>query len=199
MERRERRYKKANVLKNKKTWVFIGIMFSCIFILLFVLQRTGAIFQTVTESEANIDIAFYCIKEDFQTMTLKLENMIPRTDPYTYNFTVSNNNGTKRTETELEYDLLIRTTTNLPLDITLYDTNTNLSEIGTETVIADEDGTFFKTITIPQREFGFLEDQTDSYRIEVVLPEIYKSHVYQDIIELIEITVDSKQKIVETP
>lgn len=194
MKRRERRYKKVNVLKNKRFYI-VTILGFCMIILFFALRKTGAIFQTETSSEANIDIAFYCIKEDFQTMTLKLDNILPRSTPYSYDFTISNNNGTKRTETELQYDLSIRTTTNLPLDIKLYDTNTGMVEIGTVTIMQDSDDTFFRIITVPQREFGFLNNQTDKFTIEVILPEIYKSHEYQDIIELIEINVDSKQKI----
>lgn len=193
MEKR-RRYKKVSVLKNKRFYILIILGF-CIIILFFAFTKTGAIFQTETSSQSNVDIAFYCIKEDFQTMTLKLDDILPRIEPYIYNFTVSNNDGTKRTETELQYDLIIRTTTNLPLDITLFDTNSGVSEIGTETIALDSDGTYFRIINIPQREFGFLNNQTDSFRIEVVLPTTYKSYEYQDMIELIEINVDSKQKI----
>ena len=192
MEKR-RRYKKVSVLKNKRFYILIILGF-CIIILFFAFTKTGAIFQTETSSQSNVDIAFYCIKEDFQTMTLKLDDILPRIEPYIYNFTVSNNDGTKRTETELQYDLIIRTTTNLPLDITLFDTNSGVSEIGTETIALDSDGTYFRIINIPQREFGFLNNQTDSFRIEVVLPTTYKSYEYQDMIELIEINVDSKQK-----
>lgn len=194
-KKRERRYKKVNVLKSKRFYI-VTLLGICILILFFTLGKTGAIFQTETLGSANIDIAFYCIKEDYQTMTLKLDNIIPRTEPYIYNFSISNNNGTKRTETELQYDLIIRTTTNLPLNIKLFDTNSGVTQIGTETIVQDSDDTYFRYINIPQREFGFLIDQTDNFRIEVVLPAIYKSHEYQDIIELIEINVDSKQKIV---
>lgn len=195
MERTKRRYKRESVLKSKKTRMFIIFLVLLSGISLFILQRTGAIFQTTTESEASLDIAFYCIEEDYQTMTLKLEDMIPRTAPYVYNFTISNNNGTKRTETQLQYDLTIRTTTNLPITVTLFDTNATPTILGTETITTDEDGTYFRYIHTPQREFGFVNNQTNKYRIQVVLPETYKSEEYQDIIEFVEINVDSKQKI----
>ncbi len=195
MEKRKTRYKKGNALNKKKiagTLIFLIIVLG---ITLLVLQRTGAIFQTTTESEASLDIAFYCIEEDYQSMTLKLDDIIPRTAPYTYNFSVSNNNGTKRTETNLTYDLTIRTTTNLPINFSLYDTNNGATLIGIETITQDDDNTYFRYINIPQREFGFVNNQTDNYRISIVLPTTYRSDDYQDIIELVEINVDSKQKI----
>ncbi len=195
MEKRKTRYKKGNALNKKKiagTLIFLIIVLG---ITLLVLQRTGAIFQTTTESEASLDIAFYCIEEDYQSMTLKLDDIIPRTAPYTYNFSVSNNNGTKRTETNLTYDLTIRTTTNLPINFSLYDTNNGATLIGIETITQDDDNTYFRYINIPQREFGFVNNQTDNYRISIVLPTTYRSDEYQDIIELVEINVDSKQKI----
>ena len=195
MKRKNRRYKKGSALRNRKIRMVILFLAFVMLVSVYILQRTGAIFQTTTESEASLDIAFYCIEEDFQTMTLKLDEIVPRTAPYVYNFTVSNNNGTKRTETELIYDLTIRTTTNLPIDITLFDTNAGATPLGSETIIQDDDGTYFRYITTPQREFGFVNNQTNNYRIQVVLPATYKSEEYQDIIELVEINVDSKQKI----
>ena len=193
--RRERRYKKVSVLKNKKTWFFLIILIFCIIALYFVLRGTGAIFESTTSSEADIDIAFYCVKEDFQTMTLKLESMVPRPEPYIYNFTVSNFDGAKRTETKLEYVLTIRTTTNIPLNFKLFDTNSGSIDITDEEIAPDEDGTIFRRLKTNVREFGFLENQTNNYRLEIELPIIYKDSEYQDLIELVEINVDSKQKI----
>lgn len=195
MKRKNRRYKKVSVLKRKSIRLVVIFLALVGLITVFIFQKTGAIYETITDSEASLDIAFYCIDEDFQTMTLSLDNIIPRTSPYVYNFSVSNNNGTKRTETELTYDLLIRTTTNLPLNVSLYDTNNNPVLIGSETIAVDDDGTYFRYIDIPQRDFGFINNQTDNYRIQVVLPVIYSLEEYQDIIELIEINVDSKQKL----
>ena len=128
-------------------------------------------------------------------MNLKLEDIVPRSASYIYNFTVSNNNGSKRTETALTYDLTLRTTTNLPLDFKLFDINSSPVQISTEVIGLDDDNTYFRTITVPQREFGFVNNETDSYRIEINFPAEYNLEHYQDIIELVEINVDSKQKI----
>ena len=48
-------------------------------------------------------------------MNIKLGMLEPRAEEYSYTFSVSNNDNAKRTETSLEYDLKIITTTNLPL------------------------------------------------------------------------------------
>ncbi len=195
MRKKERRYKKGNVSRTKKRILNVFIIFFSILFLFLIFSKTGAIFQTKTEGEAKLDIAFYCIEEDFQSMNLKLEDIVPRSASYIYNFTVSNNNGSKRTETALTYDLTLRTTTNLPLDFKLFDINSSPVQISTEVIGLDDDNTYFRTITVPQREFGFVNNETDSYRIEINFPAEYNLEHYQDIIELVEINVDSKQKI----
>ena len=52
-----------------------------------------------------------------------------------------------------------------------------------------------KTITSSENTFGFEQDETNTYRLEVTFPPEYNSVEYQGIIEALEITVDSQQLI----
>lgn len=108
--------------------------------------------------------------------------------------------GLKRTDTKLQYTVKLRTTTNLPLQIELYE-NENYSDSGSQDILsvantsADEHGTYFTTYTTPTTYFGFENNEKNIYSIVVYFPSIYNSINYQDVIENIEVIVESKQVV----
>ena len=121
-------------------------------------------------------------------------------------------------ETDMEYKLKIRTTTNLPLEYKLYknqgltvDNLTDILDIETvenENMHFDDDNTIFKYLVLEEQdeelkaegitdngEFLFTNPSANTYILEFTLPATCNSIDYQNIIECIEITVDSKQII----
>lgn len=182
------RRRRKNKFYNK-----IIIIFILIAILILTLKSTLARYSSSGKSEANVDVAFYLIKEQTLSQTIALEEMMPSDNVYTYTFSVANNDGTDRTETALKYTISIRMTTNLPLTYSLYmnDGTENLLE-GYKTE-PDEHNTYFKTITSAENTFGFETDQQNDYRLEIRFPKEYNSVEYQGIIEALEITVNSQQ------
>ena len=108
--------------------------------------------------------------------------------------------GLKRTDTKLQYNVKLRTTTNLPLQIELYE-NENYSDSGSQDILsvedtrADEYGTYFTTYTTPTSYFGFQNNEKNIYSLVVYFPSIYNSIDYQDVIENIEVIVESKQVV----
>lgn len=171
----------------------IFVILLCLLLVLFLVRFTYSRYQTQTNSNGELDIAFYLLKEDYKTMNIKLDAIQPRTDPYVYNFSVSNTDGTNRAETNLTYDLTIVTTTNLPLTYELYMNNSNA--ILTNEVAQDGDETYFRTIKTSTQELDFNADKTNLYTLKVYFPTEYKTINYQDIIESVEVQVSSKQKI----
>lgn len=171
------------------TLILIGILIE---------RSTLSRYETEANSSADIQAAFYLLKEDYQSMTVKLPTMEPRAEAYKYTFSVANNDTKRRTETALEYDLQIVTTTNLPLIYELY-LNGNYSKniILTNDIKPDEYNTFFRTITTETRTFGYQENEKDEYQLVVYFPEIYTDAKYQDIIEGITIKINSRQLIEE--
>ena len=106
----------------KKNSVIIKIFIFIILIVLIItlIMNVMARYESQGESIGEIEIAMYILNDDYQSMNLKLDSMIPRIQPYVHNFSIANYNETERTDVKLEYTLKIRTTTNLPLTYELY-------------------------------------------------------------------------------
>ena len=90
---------------------------------------------------------------------------------------------------------MVKTTTNMPFVYKLYKVNgTNLEDVSlNERVITDEDGMYFRIIETGDYEFGFEEKTIDLYQLYIYYPEEYSTYEYQNIVENISITIDSKQ------
>lgn len=71
------------------------ILISCILVIK-VFTLTLSKYQSLSESQANLDVAFYVLNENYQTMALNLASIFPRSAPYLYTFSVSNSNRTKQ-------------------------------------------------------------------------------------------------------
>lgn len=110
------------MLNKKKLKLLIRLLI--VFLLFALVMRTikfvNARYETTATSDAKLQVAFYVLKADYQTMTLNLDNFFPSTEPRTYNFSIGNVDGSKKAEVDLTYNLSIRTTTNLPLRYELY-------------------------------------------------------------------------------
>lgn len=185
-------------VKDSNVFMIIKILVIVI-VLVFIIKMipsTLSRYEMDTIGDADIQYAFYLLEANYYTEEVKLGDIIPRDDAYVYNFTVSNYKEDKRSEVNMEYDLVIRTTTNLPLEYELYledDFDTNI--IVSNEVVIDEDGTYFRILKIDKRYFSMEDDEMDSYHLYVYFPSIYKDSMYQDIVESVEIGIDSRQVI----
>lgn len=195
--KKEKKGSKMLRTDNTNRLIFeLCILFVLLLSLAFLLPFTLSRFKTEARSDAEVDIAFYLVNDEYQYKNIKLDDIVPSDTAYTYDFTVSNNDGTNRTETTLTYDLEVITTTNLPLTYELYikeDTGEFKSVVTSDIVDLDEDSTYFRTISTSSRKFEFTKDMTDSYRLVVNFPSDYKNYKYQGISENIEIRILSRQ------
>lgn len=168
-----------------------------IFIKFFSTPYTYSRYEEVANSDgSSLQIANYVLKTGYSTNTLSLGKIEPRSTPYTYNFTISNNDYIKRTDVNLTYDMDIVTTTNLPLEFKLYLNNDFTEDIITDRIIdTDVHDTFFQTLKTPAMSFGYLSDQINTYTLEVTYPAIYNDNIYQDVEEFVIINIDSRQKL----
>lgn len=171
--------------------VFILLMIIIIFIV--IIKGTSARYSSSGESESNVDIAFYLLNEETISKEIVLENMEPRDEAYIYNFSVANNDGTNRTEVALEYTIEIKVTTNLPLTYKLYINDGTEDLFQNYETIQDEHGTYFKKIVSSKKEFGFTENEKNTYKLEIIFPIEYNSIEYQGIAEALEIKVNAQQ------
>lgn len=189
-------------INRKRSIIIAKLLVNILFIILIfiLLNRTFAKYKTEATSQAEIQAAFYLLNDEYQTAEVKLDSLEPRDDEYVYSFSVSNNKSNKRTETSLEYELKIVTTTNLPLSYKLYkneDYKTGTNIITSDTILPDEYGTFFRTICTEKEIFTYSENKTNIYTLVVKFPKEYNKTEYQDIIEAIAIEIESKQLIQE--
>ena len=155
-------------------------------------------YESIANSYANVEIAFYLLKEDYKTMTINLAELLPQNNAYVFDFSIGNQDGIEMAEVDLEYELSLRTTTNLPLTFELY-MNENYTDAGATNIIkenniaADEQGTYFRKMTTEKQYLSYKEGVTNLYQLVVYFPANYDQENYQDIIELLEITVNAQQ------
>ena len=176
--------------------ILITLILLCSFLL--ALPKTFSLYETRTNGNATITYAFYVLKTNYFTQEIKLGDILPRVDPYTYKFTVSNFDNRGRSEVDLEYDLSIRTTTNLELDYELYideeyDDPGATDAIVTDNITADSDGTYFRHLTTATKYMPYTTNTTYTYQLVVYFPTRLTDSSYQDIEESVEITIDSRQ------
>lgn len=164
-----------------------------------IVSITYAKYEIHAKSVAPLEYALYIINLEPVSDTVKLSEIKPSNDEYVYAFSVSNFKDKKRLEVNLEYSLVIRSTTNLPLEYRLvvnddYKTNTSNAFVSDE-VVADSDGTYFRIMKAPDSNFSYRVDETNYYYLIVKFPLNYVDSKYQDITEFLSIEINSKQVI----
>lgn len=190
-------------MKNKSQKKFLlklGILLISLILISKIFSLVLSKYETVTNSNADIDVAFYLIKEDYKLMTLNLGSILPQNQEYVYTFSIGNKDQEKVAEVDLSYELKIRTTTNLPLNYKLYrnqkyDNPNSVNIITSNEIIPDENGTIFRNIKTDKVTLKYTNPQTDVYYLVVQFPENYNTEKYQNVIEMIEISVDARQEI----
>ena len=188
MRRRRRR-------KAIQMYTRIGFSIIAILLLMLVIKNTQARYTSSATSNVNFDLAYFVVKPQSISQDLKLEDILPSDNAYTYNFSVSNFDGTDRTQTMIDYDIEIKTTTNLPIQISVHRYGESTSVIDDEETVQDDYGTYYNVYTLEGATFCFTQNETHAYVLEVLFPEQYKLAQYEGIMEYIKITVDSRQKM----
>ena len=219
---------------NKKKLFKCLIIIALIIIIIvsvILLRRTLAKYETEATTERDVDVAFWAVDNSFEEQRLLIEDIYPTTETFDYTFTVSNfDPGSLPTdaddqiaETDIEYELVIITTTNLPLSYEIQRNGTTYSDVQEE-IYADTDGTYYRklkigttanpyplkldTITDTDGDGEFSKGKvTDTYKLKVTFP--IQSYVngtlvnnranleYADLIEDVKIELSARQVIGE--
>lgn len=191
-------------MHNKKIRLYIKmlIIIFCFIIGIQIFTLTISRYESKTASNADIDIAFYLFKEDYKSMNLNLGKIVPREEPYIYIFEITNEEDGKIADIDLEYSLELRTTTNLPLNYKLYMNEDYKNQNSNNMIISqidekDEYGTYFKKIKTDNQILLHGQAMSNIYTLVVEFPKQYNVEQYQDILEFVEINVNSTQIIDE--
>ena len=177
-----------------------SILFVILLLIVVLFPLTYSRYETTATSNADIPVAYYILAAGYQYVDVKLPALLPRNEPYVYNFTISNNKGNQRTETLMEYDLKVVTTTNLQLNYELYinenyQSSGSTNKIVSTNIIQDEDGTYFKELTTNKSYFTYEYNETNNYTLLIYFPIEYNDYKYQDVMESIFLVIESKQII----
>jgi hypothetical protein len=173
-----------------------------IFVLLLVHRivfNSFSLYESNASTSANIEVAYFLLADTYQVQTIMLDDMQPgdtkEVDIAVSNYYVDETGQEVISETDMEYTLGLRTTTNLPLEYSVY-LNQD-SESGTDIVqmdtIQDEDDTYYYQLVEDTREFSYETGQTNTYTLQITMPEEYNNVEYQDVLECVEVVVDGQQ------
>lgn len=187
--------------KKLRKILLILLLIAIIIIAIIFIRNTLARYESDATSDKDVDVAFWTVDNSFKTDRMLIKDIYPSDSTFDYTFSVSNfevtedeNNVKKRAETDLEYELVLTTTTNLPLEYSILKNGSNCSK--TEEIYTDDDGTYYKRIKLPTVRMNHGSDITDKYVLKVTFPKSnYTNTDYADLIEYIKIDLSAKQII----
>ena len=187
--------------KKLRKILLILLLIAIIIIAIIFIRNTLARYESDATSDKDVDVAFWTVDNSFKTERMLIKDIYPSDSSFDYTFSVSNfeatedgSNVTKKAETDLEYELVLTTTTNLPLEYSILKNGSNCSK--TEEIYTDDDGTYYKRIKLPTGRMNHGSDTTDRYVLKVTFPKSNYTNVdYADLIEYIKIDLSAKQII----
>ena len=188
---------------NKKAIFKSLIIISLLIVIIFVfiqIRGTLARYETIATTERNVDVAFWMIDTSFASERILISEIYPSDTPYEYTFTVSNFKDTKRAETDLEYEVVLTTTTNLPFQYVIEKEGVPCTT--TERLITDTDGTYYREMKLETVANNLIletgSDQTHNFKIKLTFPKVNNENMeYADLIEYIKLDLSAKQIIGE--
>lgn len=187
--------------KAKLILFLIGLIF-ILFFARYLFGLAYSRYEVRAKINANIDKALYIFEDEKISFNLDPNEIIPRDDPYTYKFSVSNFNASKESDVDISYKVSIRTTTNLPIQLKLYrnelyDSETSVNLLNGSSVAQDEDSAWYRVYNVTDEfEFLYTSKSTDVFTLVISFPSVYSENpIYADYIENIEVTLESKQII----
>ena len=189
--------KKKQRINKKKVCILLLCLVSIVFFSM-AMKKTFSRYQSKASSEADVDIAFWLVSDTIQEQNVVLEGLAPG-ETKKSTISVSNNNGTIRSNAAIEYKLILNTTTYLPLTYEIYkktETEDILCDIESNELY-EEDGTYYREIIVNGLELGCLEDETTILELRATFPGTYDDMQLADLIECVNLKIDAKQKISE--
>ena len=213
-----------NKKKLFKTLIIIALLIIIIFAVIQI-GRTLARYETTTTTARDVEVAFWIVDNSFDSQRLYINDIYPKSTAFEYTFTVANYNpgadltseaDDKIAETDMEYEILLKTTTNLPLSYEIIREGDVCAQGGElypdaeqSELYTDTDGTVYRKIEIGTSATPFtintINDDTnqkqkitDDFIIKVTFPEEYNANEnYADLMEYVDIELTARQVIAE--
>ena len=155
-------------------------------------------YETTVSSTNSLVTAIYLVNDTYQTVSVKLPDVVPANNQYTYTFSVSNYNATSHSDTNLKYVIHIRTTTNMHIEYDLFNTldiENAESCVISDDVLPDADGTLFRHIYTDETQFLYSQNEIEYYTLLFTFSDDYTDYIYTGLVDYIEINVESRQML----
>ncbi len=191
--------------KKIRKSLIILLLIAVIIVAIILIRRTLARYETTATSDKDVDVAFWIVDNSFKSDRMLIKDIYPSDLSFDYTFTVSNfeqaqDGGTitKRAETDLDYEIVLTATTNLPLEYEIQKNGVTCET--TQQLYADSDGTYYREIKIETDTNNLVmrqgTDTTDTFVVKVKLPKAnFTNEQYADLIEYLKIDLSAKQLI----
>ena len=184
--------------KKIRKCLVILLLIVIIIAVIILIRNTLARYETTATSDKDVDVALWIVDNSFNSDRLLIKDIYPSDTAFTYTFTVSNFSDTKKAETDLDYELVLTTTTNLPLEYEITKNGATCKK--TEQLYADDDGTYYREIKLETNKNNLVmrqgTDITDTFVVKVTFPKSNYTNVeYADLLEYVKIDLTAKQLI----
>lgn len=174
----------------------IYIVLSLVLLLLFFSGITYSLFHSNTSLNSNNQglANFVFNAENLDSISLNLDDLKPGTT-LEYEFSVANNELEKISDVTIEYQLKIKTYHFIPLNIDLYKITDKEEKVGNcdEKYTRDSDNQLICNMPIEQMSRN--TNAKDNYKIVISFPAEYSGIEYSNLVDFIDIEIDSWQKI----
>lgn len=198
MKKIKRMFKSINI-KDFKLYLCSSILLILLLLSFGKFDFTKARYESNVSVNASPNLAFFIVDVTNTSKQLRLDGLVPRTEPYTFTFNVSNFNETKHANVDLKYSIEIITTTNLPLNFKIFKgNNMEQNKIDSDTVTTDDNGVYYRHLVINDvNVMNYSEDSTDTYVLWVEFPSNKMDYpdYYAGIIDLVDIKIDAEQVV----
>ena len=197
------KFRHIKFLEEKKRFLlFVFLLFFLLLFSFYLLRIAYARYEVRAKINANIDKALYIFEDEKLDFNLEPDGIIPSDEPYTYRFSVSNYNANKHSDVDISYQVKVRTTTNLPITVSLYrnelpSASGAVNMFQSSVLQQDEDDAWYRLYSsISEFEMDYEDDVTDVYTMVISFPSSYATDVlYANYLESIEVILESKQII----
>ena len=184
--------------EKKKFLLFALLLLALLFLSFYLLRAAYARYQVNAKINADIDRALYILGEEKLNFNIEADGIVPSNTPYTYRFSISNFNENNTSDVDINYSINIRTTTNLPITLSLYRNqlpNNGTNIFGSPITKQDEDGAWYRIYnTNSTYDLYYRNRTTDVYTLVINFPLVYANDTtYSNYIESIEVNIESKQ------
>jgi len=163
--------------KLKKNLIILLIVIS-IGIGIYTIVSTLARYTSSLEKEDTLGIAFWFTGSEYKEDIMMVEDVYPREEVYEYPLSVTNSNGTRVAETDLEYTITIKATTNLPLNYNLYKKVNSIDpEIDESSYYTDENENVYRKLSTTRVSSSSLSSNYNTLATDTN-GTYYKEYVY---------------------